>query len=184
MQLLRTRVTPAAIPTAVAMLVVLALIAIIGVLTRPSDAVVIEVVPIDDDQLQVQVAGAVAETGVFALPPGSTVADALQLAGGTVDGADTGSLDLALELSDGQFIVVPGGSDPEDVASSGPIDINAATVSELEMLPGVGPVIAGRIVQYRETLGGFTSVDQLVEISGISERMVAELRPLVVVETP
>ena len=182
--IIRERLTPYAIPFVIVLLVILAAVAVVGVLLKPADAVVLEVVPIDDDeQVQVQLAGAVATPGVYALPPGSTLEEALALAGGALAGADTASLDLSAELRDGQFTLIP----TADVAAAAPVeplDANAATAAEFETLPGIGPVIAARIVAYREALGGFSSVDQLSEVSGISDRMVEELRPFVVVETP
>lgn len=173
---------PYLIPILTISLIAIAIFAIASVFMRPDDAVVIEVVPIEDDQLQVQIAGAVARPGVYTLRADSTVADLLDMAGGPVEDAETASLDLGANLEDGQFVLVPS-LDLAGETTTGPVDINTASASEFERLPGIGPVIARRIVEYRESSGGFTSVDELAEVSGISERMVQELRPLVTVET-
>lgn len=171
------------IPTAIMSLVFVAGGAIVLMLVSHDDAVVIEVVPIQDSgQIQVQVAGSVHNPGVYDLPPGSTVGDALAAAGGTLSAdavADTG---VAEALADGQYIYVDI-TTPEGTAGSGPVDINSASISELETLPGIGPVLAERIVEYRESVAAFASVEELSVISGISMRMVDELRPLVVVES-
>ncbi|MBV2363080.1 ComEA family DNA-binding protein [Streptomonospora sp. NEAU-YY374] len=147
----------------------------------------------------VHVGGDVAEPGVYRLPAGSRVADAIDKAGGTADGADTGTLNLARVLVDGEQLLVgetpapvppaagasgapPGAGGapaPGAGAAAGPIDLNTATADHLQQLPGVGPVLAERIIAFRTRNGGFTAVEQLQDVSGIGEKRYAELRPLV-----
>ena len=142
----------------------------------------------------VDVDGAVRRPGVVELPGGSRVVDALEAAGGVQRRADTGALNLAQVLLDGEQVVVPragagGTADPAGVASPAPtaggtptaglVNINTATEVELETLPGIGPVLAAAIVEWRTQNGGFTSVDQLQDVSGIGPATFAELAPLV-----
>lgn len=136
----------------------------------------------------VAVAGGVRRPGVITLPAGSRVADAVRAAGGVRPGVDIGLLNLARRLADGEQVVVgavaptvPGtpGAPSGPAAAGGLIDLNTATVEQLDALPGVGSVLAGRIVAYRTQHGGFRSVDQLREVNGIGEAKFADLRPLV-----
>ncbi|WP_399091140.1 helix-hairpin-helix domain-containing protein [Streptomyces sp. BBFR2] len=155
-------------------------------------------------QLVVDVVGKVAHPGVRRLPAGARVMDALAAAGGVLRGASTQGLNRARVLADGEQIVVggpgagtgPGGgaNGPPGAASSGssgglggpgaaapgqPVSLNSATVEQLDTLPGVGPVLAQHIVEFRTRHGGFTSVNQLREVTGIGDRKFADLRPLV-----
>lgn len=141
-------------------------------------------------EVTVHVAGAVVTPGVLTLPVGSRVADAVRASGGLTLDADPGGLNLARPLSDGEQIVVPvagGPADADGAAAAGAtdadgrIDLNRATAVELEELPGVGPVLAGRIVAHREEHGPFTEVGELRDVSGIGERTFQSLADLVVV---
>ncbi|MBA9006920.1 helix-hairpin-helix domain-containing protein [Thermomonospora cellulosilytica] len=137
----------------------------------------------------VHVAGKVRRPGVVTLPAGARVADAIRAAGGLRPGAGTGSLNLARRVVDGEQIAVgvpaapqPGAAPPgtSGVPAPGqPLDLNTATVEQFDALPGVGPVLAQRIVEYRTRNGGFRSVEQLQEVTGIGERRYAELKDLV-----
>lgn len=142
----------------------------------------------------VHVRGRVRSPGVFILPAGSRVVDAIEAAGGMRPGAATGELNLARLLVDGEQVAAgvrasaeapagsPGAATPAGEAASGApelIDINAATAAELEALPGIGPVLAGRIVQWRTDNGPFSDVEILGEVSGIGDALMAQLRPLV-----
>ncbi|MEO8107715.1 MAG: helix-hairpin-helix domain-containing protein [Actinomycetes bacterium] len=159
-----------------------------SVLVQPSDpaaATVTEVVVVDVD-------GAVRRPGVVELPAGSRVVDALKSAGGVSAKADTGALNLAQVLIDGEQIVVPKkGADPTGIpgsptvpdpggtAPASVVNLNTATPVELETLPGIGPVLAAAIVDWRTQNGGFTSVDQLEQVSGIGPATFADIAPLV-----
>jgi competence protein ComEA len=146
-------------------------------------------------EVTVHVRGKVMRPGVIALPIGSRVIDAIDAAGGMRPGASIGDLNLARLLVDGEQVavgvrrtvdatgegvtgVVPTGS-AEDAAPGGLLDINTATAGELEALPGIGPVLAGRIVQWRTDNGPFTDIEILGEVSGIGDALMAQLRPLV-----
>lgn len=139
--------------------------------------------------LVVDVVGPVRNPGVVRLPPGSRVIDALAAAGGLKPGAGRGGLNLAAVLTDGQQVVVGGpGPPPAAMDTSGPangtqpsglVDLNTATLAQLDALPGVGPVLAQRILDWRTANGRFTAITQLAEIGGIGERKMADLRALV-----
>lgn len=135
------------------------------------------------DEVVVHVAGLVKKPGVITLPKGSRVIDAITAAGGASAKADLGTLNLARVLSDGEQVAV--GIDPPPDAKTAPdspvVNLNSATLEQLETLPGVGPTIAQRIIDWRETHGTFTRVAELREVSGIGERTFAELEPLVTV---
>jgi competence protein ComEA len=141
--------------------------------------------------LVVDVAGKVRRPGLYRLPPGSRVADALEAAGGARVGVDLTSLNLAAMVADGQQIlvgvaggaaVVPGGAAAASTAGpTGLVDLNTATLEQLDTLPGVGPVTAQHILDWRTAHGSFSTVDQLDEVSGIGPAKLAELQPLVTV---
>ena len=123
--------------------------------------------------LAVHVSGAVAEPDVlYYLPEGSRVADALETAGGALPEADLSRLNLAALLRDGQKIQVPL---REEAGESGPLNLNLATAEELERLPGIGAALAGRIVSYREKYGPFAEVEDLLNVSGIGEKLLAAI---------
>jgi competence protein ComEA len=148
----------------------------------------------------VHVSGAVASEGVIELGAGSRVIDAVEAAGGPRRRARTDQLNLARVLRDGEQIHVPTTGSVQgfapDIASgavapdgdiggtaepgtSDLVSLNSASVAELEALPDVGPVLAGRIVAHRDSIGGFTSVEQLLEVDGIGDKTFAALRDLV-----
>ena len=132
----------------------------------------------------VHVSGAVVHPGLVEVPTGARVADAIRAAGGALPTADLSGLNLASHIGDGEQLVVPsvGASGPPPGGGTvevGPISLNRATTEELMTLPGVGPVLAERIVAHRESIGAFSSIEDLLDVSGIGERKLAELRPLV-----
>ena len=138
----------------------------------------------------VDVVGKVKRPGVYRLHSGARVADAVQAAGGIMAGADLSSTNLARRLVDGEQIAVglapaqaPGitGTSAGVTGSSGLIDLNTATAEQLDALPGVGPVLAQHILDWRSAHGRFDSADQLREVSGIGPSKFADLRPLVTV---
>lgn len=125
-----------------------------------------------DSELVIHVAGKVASPGIVRLPSGSRVIDAIEAAGGAEMGVDLTPLNLARVLGDGEQVVV--GVDPPpqsaaDQGSAGPsaVSLNSASAEQLATLPGIGPTLAARIVQWREQNGRFTAVDELLEVSGI-----------------
>ncbi len=160
--------------------------------------------PADADRpVVVSVVGLVHSPGLVTLAPGARIADALQAAGGAVAGADTVGLNMARPLGDGEQIVVglaaaPGRPATLGSSASGPapasgppapgsatpkagevLNLNTATVQQLDTLPGVGPVTAAAIVAWRQANGKFTSVDQLADVDGIGPARLEKLRALV-----
>jgi competence protein ComEA len=136
----------------------------------------------------VSVVGLVARPGLVTLPSGSRVADAIEAAGGLLPEADPAAVNLAAVLADGQQIAVsapgattsapgPGAGTPQ----GGPVNLNIATAADLDALPGIGPVLAQRIVSYRDQQGRFTSVEQLDDVPGIGPSIYDQLKPLVTV---
>lgn len=144
----------------------------------------------------VHVAGAVARPGVVRVEAGGRVVDAVDAAGGGLPGADLDRLNLAAKVADGQRIAVAivgapapveagtgvaGGTAGADPGAGGPINVNTATSTELEELPGIGPTLAGAIVAERERRGGFRSVGELQDVRGIGEARYADIKDLVTV---
>ncbi len=131
-------------------------------------------------EVVVDVAGKVQHPGLRTLPSGSRVADALRLAGGPLPDTETDSVNLARVLTDGEQIVVgaPAGLFGTTGQPTAPLSLNHATVDQLDALPGVGPSLAQRITLFRREHGGFRSVDQLRQVSGIGDRKFLDLRPL------
>lgn len=135
----------------------------------------------------VDVVGKVRRPGVYRLPTGARVQDALRAAGGALPGVADVSVNLAARLTDGEQVAIgmPGAA-PQGAASttgapSGPVDLNTATEPQLESLPGVGPVLAQQVLAWRAAHGGFASVAQLDDVPGVGAAKFAELKPLVTV---
>lgn len=134
-------------------------------------------------KLLVHVAGKVRQPGVVQLPAGARVIDAVEAAGGALPGADLSSLNLARPLTDGEQVLVgvppaPGGPTAKPTGQT-VVDLNTATLEQLDALPGVGPVLAQRILDYRDEHGRFESVEDLQQVTGIGARKFAELSELV-----
>ncbi|WP_337059466.1 ComEA family DNA-binding protein [Kineococcus sp. G2] len=143
----------------------------------------------------VHVAGRVLRPGLVTLPAGSRVAAALDAAGGATGEADLAALNLARPLTDGEQVLVPAPGEaaapapaaalpPAQGAAAGagtaaPVDLDTATAEQLDALPGIGEVLAGRIVAWRQDNGGFTSVEELGEVPGIGPKLLDGLRDLV-----
>ena len=146
--------------------------------------------------IRVHVSGAVISPGVYSLSEGDRVMDAIAAAGGVQPDADLSALNLALRVQDEVRYHVPAVGEtppailrpapvvsssghPEAPATPALVDVNAAPADELETLPGIGPVMAGRIVAHREANGPFGSVDDLQDVPGIGPKTLESLRPLV-----
>jgi competence protein ComEA len=133
----------------------------------------------------VDVVGAVRRAGLYRLPQGSRIADAVARAGGATKKADLALVNLAAPVADGTQIVVPArataGAAGNSAASApgGPVHLNTATLQDLDALPGVGPVTAQKILDYRQQHGAFASVDELDAIPGIGPKRLDQLRDLV-----
>lgn len=147
--------------------------------------------------LTVYVSGAVVSPDVYSLPAGSRVQQAVQAAGGFARDAAQAAINLAQPLVDGQQVHVPGADEvtaspvalsgalasaSSPGAPGGPVNINVASVEELTTLPGIGPALASRIVEYRESQGLFRSVEDLKQVKGIGEATLEKLRDLITVD--
>lgn len=150
-----------------------------GVTGLPSSRVVVDVV------------GAVRRPGLYRLAHGSRIADAIARAGGATRKAELAQVNLAAPLADGEQVVVPRRGAPGAVAGGGsgaatpgapaaPVQLSTATLEQLDTLPGVGPVTAQKILDYREKHGAFSSVDELDAVPGIGPKRLDQLRELVV----
>ncbi|HYI16745.1 MAG TPA: ComEA family DNA-binding protein [Thermomicrobiales bacterium] len=165
------------------------------------ETIVLQVQAVDDPNIvRVYVGGEVAEPGLYSLPRGSRVAEAIEAAGGETAVGDIAGFGMAAVINDADQIIVPARrvfatpasilpvSGASGVATAEPpvfgssvINVNTAAATELEALPGVGPAIAARIIEYRELNGPFRSIHELEAVRGISERMVNEMRDLITV---
>jgi competence protein ComEA len=156
-------------------------------LTAP-DAAATAPAPARAAVLVVDVAGAVRRPGLYRLPQGSRIADAITRAGGMSRHAARAAVNLAAPLADGEQVLVPsrvGGVSAVASASgapspAAPVDLNTATAEQLDALPGIGPVTAQKIIDYRTQNGPFTSVDDLDAIPGIGPARIENLRGLVI----
>ena len=142
--------------------------------------------PASPPRLFVNVVGAVRRPGLYTLKDGSRVADAVTRAGGPTPKAQIALLNLAARIADGEQIVVPrrglatpGAAASGGSAATGPVHLNSATLEQLDALPGVGPVTAQKILDYRQQHGAFSSVDELDAIPGIGPARLEQLRKLV-----
>jgi competence protein ComEA len=187
----------AAIVVALAALAVTVGIGILRGATAPVDEVPLAVVTggtIRGAELFVHVSGAVRTPGLYRLADGARVVDAVAAAGGFEDGAAKDAVNLARPVGDGEQLVVPvaGAETPAPRAGGGPpggpgapaetrVNLNSADAAALDALPRIGPALAARIVAWREQNGRFTSVDDLLAVPGIGDKMLESLRDLVTV---
>ena len=157
--------------------------------------------------VRIYITGAVLNSDVYFLPAGSIVKDVVQAAGGFAPNANRDGINLALELQDQQQIHVPieGEDNPPPPIQGGPADapktdesqqspgqvqpaaggvinLNTATLDQLDTLPGIGPAIAKRIIEYRDSIGGFAAIDQITQVSGIGESTFAKIKDQITVE--
>ncbi|MCL6580970.1 MAG: ComEA family DNA-binding protein [Firmicutes bacterium] len=158
-------------------------------------------------EIVVHVAGCVVRPGVYSLPAGSRMIDAVKVAGGVTAEADTNAVNLARLIGDGEQVYVPSrqetarlgssaglptsggsaavgwaaGTVPSGGALTVKLDLNTATQAQLEALPGIGPALAARIIQYRQEHGPFRTPEELLNVSGIGEKKLAEIRPYITV---
>jgi len=166
---------------------------------RPAGVPVQLQAPPTPQPLRVHVTGAVAVPGVYRLPPGSIVQDALAAAGGATASADVQLLNLAHTLRDGEQVVVPetaptaaptaakAAATPGQVAQPAPsavsrININTASAAELEALPRVGPALAQRIVDYRVAHGQFRAIEDIMQVSGIGPATFGQIKDLISID--
>ena len=135
-------------------------------------------------QLIINVAGKVSNPGVYQLPQGSRVVDAIEAAGMQLKGVDISDINLARVLVDGEQILVGGlklsngKAATKKITVDSPLDINRATLTQLDTLPGIGPVTAQRIIAYRSKVGRINSLDELKKISGLGGMKFEEIKPL------
>lgn len=181
-----------------AIVAIVAAVVVVFAVARAIDERTAPAIIIDNTLVQpgivVDLRGEVANPGVYELPAGSRLDDAVVAAGGLADGADLTQLNLAARLQDGSVVTVPGvaalaasDASTDDAAAAvaggdqpgGIVNLNLASAAELETLPGIGEVTAGRIIDYREANGPFRSVDDLVHVQGISMKTINALRDLV-----
>jgi competence protein ComEA len=140
---------------------------------QPSDSVAIE------QYLYVHIVGEVVTPGMYQLPLGARLVDAVFAAGGLTESADNSSVNLARELSDGEQVIVSSVNDQSEALGSntgGLISINRAGSKQLEELPGIGPALSSRIIAWREANGGFKSIEDLLKVSGIGENLLSGLK--------
>ncbi|MFD4957446.1 helix-hairpin-helix domain-containing protein [Microbacterium sp. NPDC058389] len=181
---------------AVVVLVVAALAVTVGIgivrgAMAPTQEVPVAVTPTRTPtttaDLYVHVSGAVRTPGLYVLPQGSRVVDAVAAAGGFTDDADRDAVNLARAVSDGEQLPVPRVGETAvttgtaGTTADGRVNLNTADAAALEELPRIGPALAERIIAWRDDNGRFTSVDDLLAVPGIGDKMLSSLRDLVTV---
>lgn len=180
----------AAIVLAVAALCVTIVIGVMRTSAAPIDEVAVEASPAAPAAVYVHVAGAVRHPGLYRLAAGARVVDAVAAAGGFTRTAEQAAVNLARAVSDGEQLHVPRTGEPAPGAPPGAgavqqpggeekVNLNTADAAALETLPRIGPAIAARILEWREQNGAFTSVDDLLAVPGIGDKMMQNLRPRV-----
>jgi competence protein ComEA len=187
----------------VVVLLALGVTVVVGIVrasASPAQTVSVDTAPGDEGgsagvasaTIYVHVLGAVTQPGLYLVPEGSRVVDAVSAAGGFAPEADRGAVNLARPVADGEQlvvpligeappVVVPGAAAPGGPAGDGRVNLNTADAAALDTLPRIGPALAERILRWREDNGRFTSVDDLLAVPGIGEKMLESLRDLVTV---
>lgn len=171
--------------------------AILFLVTAPPRGDSVELLPAPSPApIMVHVDGAVQRPGVYALPPNSRVQDAIQAAGGFSAKANQGAINLAARLEDGDRLTVPETGTPvappssgipdsnrsKDIAPGSVVNINTATLNELQTLPGIGSTRAQEIIDYRQAHGGFKTIEDLMNVTGIGEATFERLKGLITVD--
>jgi competence protein ComEA len=152
--------------------------------TQAVDVVTPLINQVEQNKLIINVAGKVKSPGVYQLPPGSRVIDAIEAAGNHLKGVDISDINLARLLVDGEQILVGGNrlqsskSVARKITVDNPLDINRATLAQLDTLPGIGPVTAQRIIDYRNKVGRINALDELKKISGLGGAKFEEIKSL------
>lgn len=152
--------------------------------TQAVDVVTPLINQVEQSKLIINVAGKVKSPGVYQLPPGSRVIDAIEAAGNHLKGVDISDINLARLLVDGEQILVGGNriqsskSVARKITVDNPLDINRATLAQLDTLPGIGPVTAQRIIDYRNKVGRINALDELKKISGLGGAKFEEIKSL------
>ncbi|MFQ6014741.1 MAG: helix-hairpin-helix domain-containing protein [Anaerolineae bacterium] len=161
---------------------------------HPQPIVIITPTPVPTPtpaMLMVYISGAVVKPDVYAVPEGSRVKEAVEAAGGFTSEADSDRINLASPLNDGEHVYVPRVGEetspisptgmPSGSPSGGKVNINRATVVELDALPGIGPAYAQRIIDYREANGPFESIEEIKKVRGIGEAIFEQVKDLITV---
>jgi competence protein ComEA len=152
--------------------------------TQAVDVVTPLINQVEQSKLIINVAGKVKSPGVYQLPPGSRVIDAIEAAGNHLKGVDISDINLARLLVDGEQILVgenrlqSSKSVARKITVDNPLDINRATLAQLDTLPGIGPVTAQRIIDYRNKVGRINALDELKKISGLGGAKFEEIKSL------
>jgi len=177
-----TRQQKIALGVIAAIVLTLSLLVVLRGNTQINTAPEIVPITISEPEIFVDVTGAVNKPGVYSLTGRSRVIDAIKAAGDSAPGADLSTINLARVLNDGEQIYVDSsvvnsaGQRVSKKVPSGPININRATLRQLDGLDGIGPVIAGRIIQYRKKNGSFLTIDDLQKVSGIGATKFAQIK--------
>ncbi len=172
---------------ATGLLLGLAACAVILLVAAPPSGLPVEILPsTTPPPLIVYVSGAVVQPGLYTLPSGSRVADALTAAGGALAEAEISTLNPAQRLLDGQKIHIPAVGENQQLSTRTtkveiPLDLNNATAAELEQLPGIGPTKAADIISHRQKLGGFDTIEQILDVPGIGQAVFEQIKDMIAV---